>query len=78
MHKVGHSLSSGAEVKNKWDYTSIPLYIFIACTLITLPFKEDILFASICLSTRYEGKKTAKFHVFAVFSLVSLLDHSLS
>lgn len=45
-----------------------PIYVFIACTLISPPIKEDELFASICLSTRHEGNKTANF-MFLLFSL---------
>jgi len=53
------------------DISLFPLYVFIACTLITLPFKEDILFASIRLSTRHEVDKTENF----MFLLLSLCFH---
>ena len=49
MNIKKHPPSSSVEVKNKWSYTSIPLYVFIAYTLINLRFKDDILFASICV-----------------------------
>ena len=45
-----------------------PLYVFIACTVITSPFKEEILFAPVCLSTRHEVSKTTYF-MFLLFSL---------
>lgn len=56
---------------NKWDYTSIPPLRLYSLTLITLPFKGDILFAPICLSTRHEINKTANI----MFLLLSLCFH---
>jgi hypothetical protein len=33
-HEADHSLLPGAEVKNMWNYTSIPQYVFMMCCLI--------------------------------------------
>lgn len=32
-----HSLPSSGEIKNKWNYTSTPPYLFLICTGINLP-----------------------------------------
>jgi hypothetical protein len=37
-HEFDQLPPSFAEVKDKWSYTSSPPYVYMACTMTTLPF----------------------------------------
>jgi hypothetical protein len=37
-HEVDQFSLSSAEVKDKWNYASAPLYVYVACATTALPF----------------------------------------
>lgn len=55
-----HSIPSSAEIKNKWNYTSSPPYLFLTCTGINLPLL--ILVCTQCaIAVRFEVMATMIF-----------------
>jgi hypothetical protein len=77
--EADHSPPSGAEVKNRWNYTSTPTYVFMECCLVKNRYNYIISFFFLaCIWFAFDNPLTSEFKIRSLNHEVKLKHRNMT